>query len=242
MKRKGLMAIATIVLVLLSAVIVLAQSPSPSPSGAIGVPVAPIPVDPSLPANRPPIPTTAPSPTTTPTARPSVPPIPVSPSLQPSLPAASTAPPLPIKGTYRDPNGRFQIGILQDYKVSPIAGAVLIEASDGNLAYTVLAQPQAQLGVAGGIIPNDALVRAAQNAFRQGEGFQTGDVRSIGGGVQIDWTGSLTIAGRTQPVGGVILSRQVKDSVLLVLIAATEAGGDRVLGAASALLNSLQAL
>lgn len=242
--KRNLVGIATIVLVMLSAVIALAQSPSPSPSGAVGVPVAPIPVDPSLPANRPPIPTTSPSPTVTPTAQPSVPAIPVSPtspSLQPSLPAASTAPPLPINGTYRDPNGRYQIGILQDYKVSPIAGAVLIEAGDGNLAYTVLTQPQAQLGVAAGAIPNDALVRAAQNAFRQGEGFQTGEVRSIPGGVQIDWTGTLTIAGRTQPVGGVILSRQVKDSVLLVLIAATEAGGDRVLGATSALLNSLQA-
>jgi hypothetical protein len=130
---------------------------------------------------------------------------------------------------------------LRDYKVSPLAGTVLIESPDGNLAYSVLAQPQSQLGVVDSIIPNEALVTAAQNAFRQGEGFQTGEVRSIPGGVQIDWTGNLTIAGATQPVGGVILARQANNSVLLVLIAATEAGGSRVLGAATTISNTLRA-
>jgi hypothetical protein len=244
MKRKWLIGWFAIAVVVFTAVSSIAQTPSPSPTGEIGVPVAPIPVDPSLPTNRPPIPTASPSPS--PTASPRVSPtaapvIPVAPIVPSPLPAAPTAPPLPVSGDYKDPNNRFIIGILQGYKVSPLAGTVLIEAPDGNLAYSVLAQPQSQLGILGGVVPNEALVTAAQNAFRQGEGFQIGEVRSIPGGVQIDWTGNLTIGGNPQPVGGVILARQANNSVLLVLIAATNAGGDRVLGAASALSNSLRA-
>jgi hypothetical protein len=147
-----------------------------------------------------------------------------------------------VNGEYKDPNGRFKVGILQDFTISPLAGSVLFESRDGNLAYTVLALPQAKLGVVGGTIPNDALIKIAQNAFKQGEGFATGEAKAITGGLQIDWVGNLTIAGTTQNVGGVILARPANDNVLLVLIAATEAGGDRVLGAASALANSFQAL
>jgi len=241
MKRKWLIGWFALAMVLFTGISSIAQTPSPAPTGAIGVPVAPIPVDPSLPANRPPLPTASPSPSPSPTASPTAAPvIPVTPTVPAPLPAAPTAPPLPVSGDYKDPNNRFIVGILQGYKVSPLAGTVLIEAPDGNLAYSVLAQPQSQLGITGGVVPNEALVTAAQNAFRQGEGFQTGEVRSIPGGVQIDWTGNLTIGGNTQPVGGVILARQANNSILLVLVAATNAGGDRVLGAASAISNSLR--
>ncbi|MBW4538379.1 MAG: hypothetical protein KME43_04445 [Myxacorys chilensis ATA2-1-KO14] len=241
-------AIVAIALLMGRPVSVIAQSPSPSPSGGIGVPVDPIPVDPSLPNPRPPIPTASPSASPSPSASitpiPTITPVPIAPGGIPStpLPAAPTATPLPLGGEYQDPSGQFKVGILKDFKVSPLAGSVLIESPDGNLAYTVQMQPQAQLGVAGGLLPNDALVRVVQNAFKQGEGFATGEVRSIAGGLQLDWTGNLTIAGQTQPVGGVILSRQVRDGVLLLLIAATESGGDRVLGAASALVDGFQSL
>ena len=247
MKRNWLIGVLSLALVILFANpftnLVRSQSPSPSPTGAIGVPVAPIPVDPSLPANRPPIPGASPSPkpTGSPAASP-VPTIPVAPTLPAPIQPAPTASPLPVNGTYKDPNGRFQVGILQDFRVSPLAGSVLIESRNGNLAYTILALPQSQLGVSGGAISNDDLVKVAQNTFRQGEGFETGEVRSIPGGLQIDWVGNLTIANRTQNVGGVILARPLKDNVILMLVAATEAGGDQVLGAASALGASLQAL
>jgi hypothetical protein len=210
---------------------------SPSPTAPVGVPVNPIPVDPSLPANRPAIPTA--SPTTSPAATPSppagvptVPGLPQTPGINPTtpLPAAPSAEPLPTQGEYVDPNGRFKVALLKGYKASPLAGSVLIESQGGNVAYTVLSLPQSQLGVAAGVLPTDALVQVARNAFKQGEGFET------------DWTGNLTIAGGTQPVGGVILARQAQGSILLLLIAATEAGGDQVLGAASALANSLQPL
>jgi hypothetical protein len=222
---------------------------SPSPTAPVGVPVNPIPVDPSLPANRPAIPTA--SPTTSPAATPSppagvptVPGLPQTPGINPTtpLPAAPSAEPLPTQGEYVDPNGRFKVALLKGYKASPLAGSVLIESQGGNVAYTVLSLPQSQLGVAAGVLPTDALVQVARNAFKQGEGFETGESRSIAGGIQIDWTGNLTIAGGTQPVGGVILARQAQGSILLLLIAATEAGGDQVLGAASALANSLQPL
>jgi hypothetical protein len=247
MKRSWLIGLAALIVVIGSAIAnpftSMAQSPSPSPTGPIGVPVAPIPVDPSLPANRPPIPGASPSPKASPNASPAaIPNVSVPATGQPPLQPAPVASPLPVTGTYKDPNGRFQVGILRNFSVSPLAGSVLIEARDGNLAYTVLTLPQSQLGVSGGVIDNDALVKVAQMAFKQGEGFETGEARTIPGGLQIDWVGNLTIAGNTQNVGGVILARPLKDNVALVLIAATEAGGDQVLGAASALGNSLQAL
>lgn len=246
MRNRWLLGLAVCVVVIVSAIVPqfmgVAQSPSPSPTGAVGVPVAPIPVDPSLPANRPPIPTASPSPAVAPTVQDRLPKVPISTASPPPLPAAPTAPPLAVNGEYKDPNGRFKVGVLQDFNISPLAGAALFEARDGNLAYTVLALPQAQLGVVEGVIPNEALVKIAQNAFKQGEGFATGEARSITGGLQIDWVGNLTIAGKTQNVGGVILARPAKENVLLALIAATEDGGDRVLGAATALANSLQAL
>ncbi|NDJ15704.1 hypothetical protein [Myxacorys almedinensis] len=224
--------------------LIMAQAPSPSPSGSVGVPVDPIPVDPSLPNPRPPIPSPSPSVSPSPSGSPTIAPAPIAPGGFPSVPvpAAPTAPPLPVGGEYLDPGGQFKVGILRDFKVSPLAGSVLIESPDGNIAYTVQVQPQSQLGVAGVVLSNEALVTVVQNAFKQGEGFATGEVRSIAGGVQLDWTGNLTIAGQTQPVGGVILSRQVPEGVLLLLIAATEAGGDRVLGAASALVDGFQSL
>jgi hypothetical protein len=249
MKRSWLIGLAAVIVVIGSAIAnpftSVAQSPSPSPNTSIGVPVAPIPVDPSLPNNRPPVPGASPSPKASPSPNASptaIPNVSVPATGQPPLQPAPVASPLPINGTYKDPNGRFQVGILRNFSVSPLAGSVLIEARDGNLAYTVLALPQSQLGVSGGAIDNDALVKVAQTAFKQGEGFETGEARTIPGGLQIDWVGNLTIAGNTQNVGGVILARPLKDNVALVLIAATEAGGDQVLGAASALGNSLQAL
>jgi hypothetical protein len=163
------------------------------------------------------------------------------PGASPLQPAPKETP-LPLKGEYSDPNKRFKVGLLEGYKTTPLAGSVLVESKGGNLAYTVLALPQSQLGTATGVLPNDALVQVARNAFKQGEGFETGEVRAVPGGVQIDWIGNLTIAGKTQPVGGVIIARQVRDSVLLLLIAATEAGGNQVIPAATALVDTLQPL
>jgi hypothetical protein len=151
---------------------------------------------------------------------------------------------LPLGGEYRDPAGRFKIGILKDYKVSPLAGSVLIESPDGHLAYSVLTQTQ-PLNAAGGTASSDSesLVRIATTLLQRGEGFQPGSPQlEAGGGITLNWTGTLTIGGNAQPVGGTILVRPSPRQILLLLITATQTGGERVPGAVAALSNSLQAL
>lgn len=207
---------------------VMAQSPTPrSPSAS--------PSSPTLPSTTPPI--------TSPTGLP-VPPAP------PPLPPASTAPPLPLAagkaGTYFDPAGSFKVGVLSGYRVSPLAGSVLIEATNGNLAYTVVAQSQPignPIGLTPSFLNSDTLAQVATTVFQRGEGFQPGPIQAeAGGGAVMNWTGSLTIAGQTQSVGGVILVRPTSKNILLLLISATQAGSSQVQGALSALANTLQPL
>lgn len=181
-----------------------------------------------------------PAPPTTPLSSPTVSSTPL-PALPPRLPA-STAPPLLTSGDYRDPTGRFTVAVLQGYRVSSLAGSVLMESLDGHLAYTVVAQPAASLGPNPGLNP-EALAQVATIVFQRGEGFQPGTAQpEAGGGIVINWTGSLTIAGAPQPVGGVILARSSARYVVLALVAATQAGATQVPGAVAAIANSLQPL
>jgi len=176
-----------------------------------------------------------------------LPDIPVNPPNSASFaPPASTAPPLPMGSIYQDPGGRFRVGILQDYKVSPLAGSVLVESLDSNLAYVVV--PQAQplgnpIGLNAGYDNSDRLAKIAIAAFQRGEGFQPAPAQlEEGGGAVINWSGTLTLGGATQPMSGVILVRPSSKYILLLLVAATQAGADRVAGAVSALANSLEPL
>jgi hypothetical protein len=150
-----------------------------------------------------------------------------------------------LQGEYRDPAGRFRVGLLKDYQVSTIAGTGLIEARDGSLAYTVVAQPQSpstSIGLMAGV-NLEPLLQVATLVFQRGEGFQLGSIQpEAGGGAVINWTGSLTIAGKSQPISGIILARPNPKTILLLLIAATEAGTSQLPGAISALSNSLQPL
>lgn len=186
----------------------------------------------------------APRPTETPTPG-AIPSVPVAPSI-PTAPAApaSTAPPAQLGGTYSDPTGRFQVGVLRNYKVSPLSGSVLIESPDGNLAYTVVAQSQPlgnPIGLIAGYDNSESLAKIATAVFQRGEGFQPGPARpEAGGGAVMDWNGSLTIGGNSQPMRGVILVRPETENILLLLIAATQAAESQVPGALSALANSLE--
>ncbi len=186
-------------------------------------------------------PPASPSPLPSPPSAPQIPPT----LTPPPIPPASKAPPLPLNGDYRDPAGRFKVGILEGYKVSPVTGSVLVESPDGHLAYTVVAQAQ-PAGNPLGLNPeldSESLAKIATVVFQRGEGFQPGPtLLEAGGGIVINWTGSLTIGGRSQPVGGVILVRPSPNHILLLLIAATQTGSEQVPGAVSALANSLQAL
>lgn len=232
----------------------LAQVPrSPAP-----VEVPPLPANPTPPTGNAapaPTPTLAPTPTTVPTLTPGASPTPrltpgsslvpslTPPALPPALPPASSAPPATLEvNPYTDSDRRFQVGVLRSHKPSPLAGTVLVEAPDGNLAYTVIAQaqPSSPVGLTPGF-DTEALSQVASSIFQRGESFQPGSAQpEAGGGIVLNWTGNLTIGGKTQPVGGVILVRPNARQVLLLLIAATDAGKERVPAALSALANSLR--
>jgi hypothetical protein len=216
---------------------VLAQSPPAFTTPQTEEPATPSPPPPSSsPSNKPT--TASPSPTSSPSASP------IAPTLPP-IPPASTAPPLTLGSNYSDPSGRFKIGVIKDFKVSPLAGSVLIESADGNLAYSVVVQAQPSgLPIGLSAIDNgESLSKAATTVFQRGESFQPGQPQlEAGGGVVINWTGTLTIAGNTQPMGGVILVRPSPKQLLLVLIAATQAGAGQVPEAVSAIASSLQSL
>ena len=214
--------------------------PSPSPSASLdpNAPVIGSPIDP-IPGSRTDPPKSTPSPT--PSVTPSALPTPVSP-LMPSLIIPNTAPPLPIAGKHTDPAKRFEIGLLQGYQVTPLGDSVLIESPDGRLAYTVLSQTAGQLGLLSGSVTLDNLAQIARNALQRGEGFQSEAPQSIVNGIQMNWTGQLTIGGKTQPVKGIIMAKPGNNSVLLLTIAATEVGAADLPGAIAALGESLQGL
>jgi hypothetical protein len=182
------------------------------------------------------------------TAEPSTsakPPVSPSPGV-PAAPATSTKPPaatlsaptLPLsESPYKDPQGRFEIGILQNYKVSAIADAPLIESPDGNLAYTVVVQAK----ITNESFTNEALAQMASNQFQRGEGFQPNQLKVLSPGeILIPWTGSLTIGKKTQPITGEILVRQNQDQIIMLLVSATEDAKDNIPSAIATLAKSLK--
>jgi hypothetical protein len=142
----------------------------------------------------------------------------------PTAPAPGGQLPLADPG-YSDPGQRFVVGQVADYRQTMLAGVPLFESADGNVAYTVALRPRAADDALGG----GALAQIALDTFRSGEGLQVGAFEPVeDGGVRLPWTGTLTMGRNTQPMSGLILARQVPGRVLLLLIAATEAGADQV--------------
>jgi hypothetical protein len=129
------------------------------------------------------------------------------------------------------------VAILQDYTVTPIGDAVLLEAQDGQMAYTALARP-----TRGTLLNDEGLAQLAQATFQRGEGFQAGPSQPISGGIRLDWSGSLTIGGQTQPVNGAIVAKPAGEHALLLLIAATQSAADKIPNALSALADGFQSL
>jgi hypothetical protein len=210
------------------------KPPTPSPS--------PTPTTLTISPTASPTPNPTASPTANPTASPTpglLPPPVAAPNI-PQIPTAPTmpaAPPLPTAGEYQDPSGRFRVAILQGFTMTPIAGTALMEAKDGSLAYTTLAQP-----APASFMTPDMLAEIAKTTFQKGEGFQIGSQQPIPGGLRLDWNGELTIGGQTQPVNGIIVAKPAGTQVLLLLITATEKGAEKVPNAAAALIDSLQAM
>jgi hypothetical protein len=213
-----------------------APSPSPSatPTDDPNAPLTGSPIDP-IPGSRTEPPT--PSPSLTPKATPT--PIP---TVMPSVIIPNNAEALPIAGEHVDKVGRFRIGLLKGYRVTNLGDSVLMESPDGRLAYTVLAQTAGQLGLLSGSVTVENLAQIARNALQRGEAFQAETPQSIMNGIQMNWSGQLTIGGKAQPVNGIILAKPGNNSVLLLTIAATEAGAADLPGAIAALGDSLQGL
>jgi hypothetical protein len=165
----------------------------------------------------------------------------VAPATTPNPPAATlSAPTLPLsEAPYKDPHGRFEIGILQNYKVTAIADAPLIESPDGNLAYTVVVQGK----ITNESFTNEALAQMASNQFQRGEGFQPNQLKILSPGeILIPWTGSLTIGKNKQPITGEILVRQNQDQIIMLLVSATEDAKDNIPSAIGTLSASLKSL
>jgi len=152
-------------------------------------------------------------------------------------PPPQLAPTLPmVSGTFQDAAKRFEIGILEGYKVSSVGSAPLFQAGDGSLAYTVVVSP------AESNASDATLVRLANEAFGQGEGFTPiGQQTLPGGGLQISWTGQLSQgSGLPQSMSGQIFAKQRDTEVFLLMVAATEAGAEQVGDAISTLGSTLK--
>jgi hypothetical protein len=178
----------------------------------------------------------APSPKASPSPSPKATPSPA-PAPPPPEPAVE---PLPLSGSaYQDPRGQFEVGILQDYNVGFAGNSPLIESPDGNLAYTVVVKSRESDRA----LPDGSLAQIAIDTFERGEGFDPGTYRSVDAGeIRMPWTGSLKIGANTQPIAGSILVRQVADRILILLVSATEAGGENIDAAIAALSDTLKPL
>ncbi len=137
--------------------------------------------------------------------------------------------------SYQDPSGRFEIGILEEYKVTPVGNSVVIESPDGNLAYTVTVRARASDAP----LSDVSLAQVTIDTFSRGEKFKAGEFQiDPQNGIRLPWTGSLG----KQPMSGVILTRQLDNQILLLLVAATETEANRVDGALTSLADTLKAL
>jgi hypothetical protein len=125
-----------------------------------------------------------------------------------------------ISGTYQDPQGNFQVGILEGFSVNSVGGAPLFQNADGSLAYSVVSVPLSSANP----LPDIGLVELARQVLDNGEGFQTQTFSSVaGGGLQIAWTGRLSQGGGPpQPVAGTILAKQQGENVYLMVVAALD--------------------
>ena len=177
-----------------------------------------------------PSPAASPSPSPTPTPTPTPTPI-----LTPPTPEVQ---PLPLsESNYKDPQGRFQIGILEGYNVGFVGNFPLIESPEGNLAYTVVAKTRESNRQ----IPNASLAQIAIETFERGEGFQPDSYQELGTGlVRLPWTATLKMGAKTQPIQGTILGRQSGNNIFLLLVSATEEKTTELDAAIAALSDTLK--
>jgi hypothetical protein len=253
--RVWLFGLACITLVLTLGLGLLSAGLWPTTWGTAGLPTGnpvyaqapPAPVAPEAspsPAASPTGETTPPAPVAAPTEADATSPVaPLPPVPVEESPAASPLagnPTLPLAGNYEDPENRFQVGILEGYKVTSVARTPLFEAVDGRIAYSLVVVPADQTAIAP--LPENALVQVAQTVFGRGEGFRLIDSQPLPDGVLLSWLGSLTIGGTPQGMQGNIIARQSNGNVVLLLIAVTaqNGGAEELPAVTSTLYESLQ--
>lgn len=140
---------------------------------------------------------------------------------------------------YKDPQGQFEVGILENYNVSAIDENPLIESADGTMAYTVVVQPK----ITNEQFSNEALAQIAMNQFQRGEGFQPETLQVLGNGeILIPWTGTVTVGRTSQPISGSIVVKQNPDRILILLVSATENASQDISAAIATLADSLKFL
>ncbi len=195
--------------------LVQAQSPSPSPS---------------------------PSPESSPEASPSPsPPSELKTNNQTTTPILEVPGGPPIdeeKSPYKDPDDRFQVGILENFNVKTIRDVLLIESSDGKLAYTVGVQPR----VVESELSPATLAQISVEYFQRGEGFVPDTEQSLpNGNIIIPWEGTLTQGRNTETISGKIFTKQLENNnVLMLMVSATEARRSEVDGILKVLIPTLK--
>ena len=154
-----------------------------------------------------------------------------------TAPAPALEPGLLVSGTYEDPQGKFQVGILDGYSVSSAAGSPLFQASDGNLAYSVVRTPLSSDSP----LSEVGLVEIAQQVLGRGEGFQTQTFSPVSeSGLQITWTGLLSQgAAPPKPVSGTVLVKQQGAEAYLLVIASLEDSANQIAVVVSTLVETL---
>lgn len=134
--------------------------------------------------------------------------------------------------SYQDPGGRFEVAILPGYKMTPVAGLVVVESPTQDLAYTVTVRPKAS----DRYLDDEALAQVAVETVAAGSGLVVGAFKGTDLGVEIPWQG---IQGKA-PIFGTLFARQTNNSVLVLTLSATEAGKEMMAGILPELSQSLQ--
>ncbi|MGB2925077.1 MAG: hypothetical protein WBB82_07235 [Limnothrix sp.] len=135
---------------------------------------------------------------------------------------------------YQDPAGRFEVALLPEYKVTPVAGMFVVESPDSQIAYTVSVRPKA----ADAYLADTDLAQFALETVEKGEGFQAGVSEGTDIGVKIPWQGML---GKS-PLSGMLFARQTNNTVLILTLSAVEESKDKLAEILPELSQSLKPL
>lgn len=145
-----------------------------------------------------------------------------------------------VVAPYEDPQGKFQVGILDGYVATAAAGSPVFYADDGSIAYSVVRVPLESESP----LSDLGLVEIAQRTLGKGEGFQTQTFNpTADGGLEIAWTGRFSQgAGAPQLVSGSIVVRQQGADAYVLAVAALPDAVNQVPSVLNVLAGTLEIL